>query len=184
MLAWERRVALFRRLLVDRAAAPPLPDVAGRKFGLLVAILGLACAPASGGGDSPRPVTPDSAGGSGGGPAAPGPSVGGSGGAGVTTASGGASGGTTAPVPNTGGAPAPPAADAAPADPDPVPPDAAPAVPPVEPSTLVCNLLLGIKQTGEWFDAGFETLVIPGHGPETTIGLEREDNPFVGKHAR
>jgi glyoxylase-like metal-dependent hydrolase (beta-lactamase superfamily II) len=25
------------------------------------------------------------------------------------------------------------------------------------------------------------TLVIPGHGPETTIGAEREENPFVGK---
>src|SRR5262249_45107608 len=25
------------------------------------------------------------------------------------------------------------------------------------------------------------TLVVPGHGPETTIGAEREQNPFVGK---
>jgi hydroxyacylglutathione hydrolase len=29
-----------------------------------------------------------------------------------------------------------------------------------------------------------DTLVIPGHGPTTTIGAERESNPFVGKHAR
>jgi glyoxylase-like metal-dependent hydrolase (beta-lactamase superfamily II) len=28
------------------------------------------------------------------------------------------------------------------------------------------------------------TQVIPGHGPETTIMAEREDNPFVGKFAR
>jgi len=26
-----------------------------------------------------------------------------------------------------------------------------------------------------------QTRVIPGHGPETTIGAEREDNPFVGR---
>jgi glyoxylase-like metal-dependent hydrolase (beta-lactamase superfamily II) len=29
-----------------------------------------------------------------------------------------------------------------------------------------------------------DTLVIPGHGPPTTIGAEREGNPHVGKHAR
>ena len=29
-----------------------------------------------------------------------------------------------------------------------------------------------------------ETLVIPGHGPETSVLAEREDNPFVGKLAR
>jgi glyoxylase-like metal-dependent hydrolase (beta-lactamase superfamily II) len=28
------------------------------------------------------------------------------------------------------------------------------------------------------------TRVVPGHGPETTIGAEREDNPFVGRGAR
>ena len=28
------------------------------------------------------------------------------------------------------------------------------------------------------------TLVIPGHGPETTVAGEREDNPFVGRFAR
>lgn len=28
-----------------------------------------------------------------------------------------------------------------------------------------------------------ETVVIPGHGPPTTIGAERELNPFVGRHA-
>ena len=26
-----------------------------------------------------------------------------------------------------------------------------------------------------------ETVVVPGHGPETSIGAERRDNPFVGK---
>lgn len=26
-----------------------------------------------------------------------------------------------------------------------------------------------------------QTLVIPGHGPETTIGFERDENPFVGQ---
>jgi hydroxyacylglutathione hydrolase len=29
-----------------------------------------------------------------------------------------------------------------------------------------------------------ETLVVPGHGPETTILAEREENPFVGNHRR
>ncbi len=29
-----------------------------------------------------------------------------------------------------------------------------------------------------------DTLVIPGHGPTTTIGAERDDNPYVGKSAR
>lgn len=28
-----------------------------------------------------------------------------------------------------------------------------------------------------------DTLVIPGHGPETTVLAEREDNPFVGRRA-
>jgi len=37
---------------------------------------------------------------------------------------------------------------------------------------------------GPLFDLPDNTLVIPGHGPETTIGLEREDNPIVGKCAR
>jgi hydroxyacylglutathione hydrolase len=37
---------------------------------------------------------------------------------------------------------------------------------------------------GPLFSLPDETLVIPGHGPDTTIGLEREDNPMVGKYAR
>ena len=28
-----------------------------------------------------------------------------------------------------------------------------------------------------------DTLVVPGHGPETTVLREREDNPFVGRFA-
>jgi glyoxylase-like metal-dependent hydrolase (beta-lactamase superfamily II) len=28
-----------------------------------------------------------------------------------------------------------------------------------------------------------DTLVIPGHGPETSVLREREDNPFVGRLA-
>jgi glyoxylase-like metal-dependent hydrolase (beta-lactamase superfamily II) len=37
---------------------------------------------------------------------------------------------------------------------------------------------------GPLFSLPDATLVIPGHGPESTIGLEREDNPFVGRAAR
>lgn len=37
---------------------------------------------------------------------------------------------------------------------------------------------------GDIFDLPEETLVIAGHGPDTTVGAEREDNPFVGKFAR
>ncbi len=28
-----------------------------------------------------------------------------------------------------------------------------------------------------------DTVVVPGHGPETTVGAERESNPFIGKFA-
>ena len=34
------------------------------------------------------------------------------------------------------------------------------------------------------FSLGDETVVYPGHGPETTIGDEKLANPFVGKDAR
>jgi hydroxyacylglutathione hydrolase len=29
-----------------------------------------------------------------------------------------------------------------------------------------------------------DTIVVPGHGPETTLAFEKEENPFVGKGAR
>lgn len=34
------------------------------------------------------------------------------------------------------------------------------------------------------FPLGDDVRVLPGHGPATTIGRERRDNPFVGEHAR
>ena len=34
------------------------------------------------------------------------------------------------------------------------------------------------------FPLGDEVQVLPGHGPATTIGLERRENPFVGERAR
>jgi len=37
---------------------------------------------------------------------------------------------------------------------------------------------------GPLFDLPDDTIVVPGHGPETSILAEREENPFVGKHAR
>ncbi len=36
---------------------------------------------------------------------------------------------------------------------------------------------------GPIFDLPETTLIIPGHGDQSTIGMEREDNPFVGKYA-
>ena len=36
---------------------------------------------------------------------------------------------------------------------------------------------------GPLFSLPETTLVVPGHGPETTIGLERMDNPYVGGRA-
>src|SRR5262249_29174138 len=40
-------------------------------------------------------------------------------------------------------------------------PDAAPAgeAPTTQPDTYVCNFVIGIKETGEWFNAGFEKVV-------------------------
>jgi glyoxylase-like metal-dependent hydrolase (beta-lactamase superfamily II) len=38
--------------------------------------------------------------------------------------------------------------------------------------------------TEKLFKLGDETIVYPGHGPETTIGDEKLANPFVGKAAR
>jgi hydroxyacylglutathione hydrolase len=36
---------------------------------------------------------------------------------------------------------------------------------------------------GPIFDLPDETVIIPGHGPLSTIAAEREDNPIVGKYA-
>lgn len=44
------------------------------------------------------------------------------------------------------------------------------------------TLLRAIKS--ELFSLPEDTVVYPGHGPETTIGIEKQHNPFVGKNAR
>ncbi|MEO6812016.1 MAG: MBL fold metallo-hydrolase [Isosphaeraceae bacterium] len=42
-------------------------------------------------------------------------------------------------------------------------------------------LVSGIRT--KLFDLPDDTIVYPGHGPATTIGAERRDNPFVGENA-
>jgi hypothetical protein len=77
----------------------------------------------------------------------------------------------TPPEPDAAG-PVPPDAAAIPPDaapvrpaPDAAPPDenaadgAAPAPDAAAASDFVCNLVIGIKETGEWFNAGFESIV-------------------------
>ena len=44
--------------------------------------------------------------------------------------------------------------------------------------------LLLSKIKSELFTLPEETVIYPGHGPETTIAFEKSHNPFVGKHAR
>ena len=44
------------------------------------------------------------------------------------------------------------------------------------------QIIVSIRQ--RLFSLPEQTLVIPGHGPSTTIGAEREGNPFVGARAR
>ena len=44
------------------------------------------------------------------------------------------------------------------------------------------TLLRAIKS--ELFSLPDDTVVYPGHRPETTIGIEKQHNPFVGKNAR
>lgn len=44
------------------------------------------------------------------------------------------------------------------------------------------TLLLSIRE--QLFKLGDDTIVYPGHGPETTIGDEKMANPFVGRAAR
>ena len=43
-------------------------------------------------------------------------------------------------------------------------------------------LLRGIRE--KLWPLGDEVRVLPGHGPETTIGIEKRTNPFVGERAR
>ncbi len=45
------------------------------------------------------------------------------------------------------------------------------------------DLLLS-KIKSELFTLPEETVIYPGHGPETTIAFEKTHNPFVGKNAR
>lgn len=44
--------------------------------------------------------------------------------------------------------------------------------------------LLLRKIKSELFTLPEETVIFPGHGPETTIGFEKIHNPFVGKNAQ
>jgi len=43
-------------------------------------------------------------------------------------------------------------------------------------------LAAGIQQ--KLFDLPDSTVLLPGHGPPTTVGIEKEQNPYVGKRAR
>jgi glyoxylase-like metal-dependent hydrolase (beta-lactamase superfamily II) len=49
------------------------------------------------------------------------------------------------------------------------------------PGGSLSQILHSIRDT--LFALPDETVVVPGHGPETTIGEEREGNPYVGRRA-
>jgi hydroxyacylglutathione hydrolase len=50
------------------------------------------------------------------------------------------------------------------------------------PGGSFAQILYSIRTT--LFALPDDTVVVPGHGPETTIGREREHNPYVGRFAR
>ncbi|MBV8233374.1 MAG: hypothetical protein JO329_25645, partial [Planctomycetaceae bacterium] len=43
------------------------------------------------------------------------------------------------------------------------------------------QLIAGIR--AKLFDLPDATRILPGHGPVTTVGVERRTNPFVGENA-
>jgi hypothetical protein len=157
-----------------------------------------ACAPAADPGTSGTggsPVSPDPAQrGSGGTSGSAAPSAG-SGGSTPSMAAGGAVGqpggaGSGGAV-GAGGAADAEASGIDTAAPEPAP-DAGPAGPAETPMSYACNLVLGIKQTGEWFTAGFESIVenarwevVPVHNghielwadPKNGIWAEKPQSP-------
>jgi hypothetical protein len=137
-----------------------MPNRVGQMLrgGVALAVLGaaaLGCPPAA------APAEPSATN-----PGSGGTSAGGSGGsaAGGTSSTGGVSGSGGGPAdtggtpidtaaPGTGGAGGAPVDSGPPSGPEAAAPSSVPAGP------FGCTLVLGIKQTGEWFTAGFETVV-------------------------
>ena len=54
----------------------------------------------------------------------------------------------------------------------------------VSATTLPRTFRVGIATVGVLLPLGDDAIVHPGHGPDTTIGRERQTNPFILEYTR